>query len=189
MVVRLTSGADFPAGAGDGAGFAVMSTTGAGRFAAGVVAGRGPEAAGAGAGGAACVVERVAVTCVVMRFGEGAGLAVATCAAFLTVCLVTVLVDVVAVSAAGSVLVSTVEGAVCSTAGAGVGVAGGAASVVTGGACCAVILVGESARAAAIAGRALARTYLFTFLMMRRNRYGGSNVASLSPARTVTSTD
>jgi hypothetical protein len=123
-----------------------------------------------------------------MRFGMGAGLAVAACAECLTVRFATVLVDVVAESAAGSVLVSTVEGAVCSGAGAGVGVAEGTASVVTG-ACCAVTSVDESARTAAIAGRALARTYRFIFLMMRRNRYGGSNAASLSPARTVTSTE
>jgi hypothetical protein len=117
-------------------------------------------------------------------------LAAATCVVCLTVC-VTVLVAGALVSAAGNVLVSTVDGAVCSGAGAGagVGVAGGAVSVVTGCACCAAIGVDESARAAAIAGRALARKYLFAFLMMEENRYAPARASWLSAARAVTSVE
>ena len=77
----------------------------------------------------------------------------------LTVLVLTVLVvgaDVAVVS--GAVLVSVVDGAVASGVGVGAGVAAGAAgSVVTGWACCAASGVDESARAAAIAGRALVR--------------------------------
>jgi Na+/H+ antiporter NhaA len=77
------------------------------------------------------------------------------------VCVVTVFVAAgVEVSAAGSVLVSTVVGAVVSgvAVGDGVGVASvGWESVVTGCACWAANGVDESARAAAIAGRALVR--------------------------------
>jgi hypothetical protein len=67
-----------------------------------------------------------------------------------------------AVSEAGAevVVVSTVVVVVVSSGagvGVGVGVTTGAGSVVTGCACCAPAGVDESARAAAIAGRALAR--------------------------------
>jgi hypothetical protein len=91
------------------------------------------------------------------------GAAAATWVVCFIVCVVTVFVAAgVEVSAAGSVLVSTVVGAVVSGVavgdGVGVGVAAvGWESVVTGCACWAANGVDESARAAAIAGRALVR--------------------------------
>jgi len=109
-----------------------------------------------------------------------------------TVRLVTVFVTGAVVSAAGSELVSTVDGAV---SGAGVGVGAGAGvtavdgSVVTGCVCCASNGVDESAKAAAIAGRALVRASFVAFLIMRKNRYAGTSVATLSPARAITATD
>ena len=132
------------------------------------------------------------VTCVVACAGAGAGLAAATCVVCLTVC-VTVLVAGALVSAVGKLLVSTVDGAACSGTGvgdgAGVGVAEGAVSVVTGCASWAASGVDESARAAAIAGRALARKYLFAFLMMKENRYAPARASRLSVVRAVTSVE
>jgi hypothetical protein len=93
----------------------------------------------------------------------------------LTVLVVTVFVVGVLVSAAGKVLVSIVVGAAVSGVGdgmgAGVGVTTGAGSVVTGLACWAAIGVDESARAAAIAGRALVRAYFCAFLIMVKNTH------------------
>jgi hypothetical protein len=113
----------------------------------------------------------------------------------LTVFVLAAVVDGAGVAVvSGAVLVSVVDGAVASGVGAGAGVgvgvaAGGAGSVVTGWACCAASGVDESARAAAIAGRALACAYLFAFLIMGENRHLGASGAALSAARKVTSMD
>jgi hypothetical protein len=88
---------------------------------------------------------------------------VGTGADFAVICVVrlTVLVVVSAVAAASGVSETVAVGSAAtggaSTVGAGVGVATGAGSVGTGCASCARTGVEQSARAAAIAGRALAR--------------------------------
>jgi hypothetical protein len=114
-------------------------------------------------------------------------LAAATRVVCLTVRFVAVVVGV-AVSAAGSELVSIVAGAV-SVVGAGVGVTVVDGSVVTGCVCCAPSGVDESARAAAIADRALVDAYFVAFLIMLENCCGGISAARLSPACLVTATN
>jgi hypothetical protein len=140
------------------AGLALRSTTGAGLAGAGALAdGVAADCGGAAAAGAgAWLLARVVVTWLTVR--AGAGFAAATWVVRLTALLATDVGDG-AVSVAGNVLVSRVAGAVVSGTGvgAGVGVAVGWESVVTGCACWAAKGVDESARAAAIAGRALAR--------------------------------
>ena len=176
VLMRVLAGCVAGLAAGAWAGFALKSTTGGGRVDAVDAGAAGAGAATGAAGAVACVATWLVVTCVVVRTGAGAGFAVAWTVC-LTVFVLAVVVDgavVEVVSGAG--LVSVVDGAVASGVGAGAGVgvgvaAGAVGSVVTGWACCATSGVDESARAAAIAGRALACAYLFAFLIMGENRH------------------
>jgi hypothetical protein len=162
-----------------GAGFALRSTTG-------LVAEVGAGAAGAGAGfaatGAGARVTVLVATCVGVT-GAGAAVRVtcrvvrATCVAGALLVVVVVDVDVVVLVSVAGAVVSTVVafgstlvvgavGVVC-VAGAVLVVAVGS-GVVLGVTCCASSGVEESARAAAIAGRALALSWML-FLIMRDN--------------------
>jgi hypothetical protein len=101
----------------------------------------------------------VATVRAALGFAAGAGFAAAT----FVVCFTVLAVVIVRLDsdAVGAVALVSVAGAGSSTAGAGGVVVMGAGSVVTGcvccGASCAITWVEESARAAAIAGKALVR--------------------------------
>jgi hypothetical protein len=172
IAVLLKVAAGAAAGCGAVAGFAFRSTTGGGRVEVGAAAGgAGVEAgaaAGAGAGAVACVVKCVGA---LRGAGRGAVRDVATCVVCLTVLVAVVLAAgaavVVSVVAGAAVLVSVAGGAVWT--GAGCVVAAGGVSVVTGCVCWARTGVEDSARAATIAGRALARACMIVFLIMRKN--------------------
>ena len=149
--------------------------------AGGAGGGAGGRAAGAAATAVACETAG-AETCVVdlltVRVVFWAGFAAAdlTCLTVLTVFVAEVRAGALASAAVvGAELLADGAGALDVFAGAlsvGVGVeaAGGAESAGTGWDCCASPGVAESARTAAIAGRALARGYLRVIFIMRNNR-------------------
>jgi hypothetical protein len=169
--VSLPAVAGFAAGAGGGE--AAAAVAGAADVAAGCTGG----GAVFGAAATAVVVRATCVTVCVTGFAAVADRTgeLRTGLAFevvLVVVLRVVVVSVALLSTAGGD--ACVAGAVSSgvdVAGA-VCVAGGVVVVVgsvgTGWTCCAKAVVDESARAAAIAGRALARAYQFAFLIVEQ---------------------
>lgn len=148
---------------------------------AGGAGGAGGRAAGAAAavacetaGAETCVVDLLTVRVV---FSAGFAAADLTCFTVLTVFVAEVLAGVL-VSATtgvesvtdGAGVLDVLAGALSVGAGVGIEAAGGAESDGTGWACCASTGVAESARTAAIAGRALARAYLRVIFIMGNNR-------------------
>jgi hypothetical protein len=156
-----------------GAGLVLRSTSG---FVAEV--GAGAAGAGAGAGlaatGAGARVVVLAATCIAATGAPVLAAVRVTCRA---VCVagaarVATVGELVALVSAAGVLVS-VAGAVCWTGAVGAGVVvdvvAAGSVVVLGVTCCANSGVEESARAAAIAGRALVRIWAVLFLIIRNN--------------------